>query len=297
MWVDAAVAEIYRSPLAGGARSRSRAACPGGRPGRVNGLSARPARSGGRLGPPRRRRARTGAPRATRAAARGPRPRPRRGAGHRGDPRFALRLRVPGALRRIIVIADNCSDGTARRAADAGAEVWERTDAEQRGKGFALAWAIERLFAEDRALPAVALVDADCGVSPNLLTAFERRLRARRPRPPGRLCRRQSRGLRCSGPAFRRLRACRPRPLSRQAAARALLRAGRHRDGVQAGAARAHPLGHHGPGRGWRIPHADRARRRAGGVRAGGLGQPGRAHLAEGEQRAAGTLGIRPAPS
>lgn len=79
----------------------------------------------------------------------------------------------PAELLRTIVIADNCTDATAARAASAGAEVWERTDPDRRGKGFALAWALERLFAEDRACAAVVFVDADCTVSPNLLTAID----------------------------------------------------------------------------------------------------------------------------
>src|SRR5689334_19367486 len=39
---------------------------------------------------------------------------------------------------RILVVADNCTDGTAKAAADAGAEVTERSDPDRRGKGFAL---------------------------------------------------------------------------------------------------------------------------------------------------------------
>src|SRR4051794_23950040 len=42
----------------------------------------------------------------------------------------------PRALFRVIVIADNCTDDTAARAADAGALVRERNDAGRRGKGY-----------------------------------------------------------------------------------------------------------------------------------------------------------------
>jgi hypothetical protein len=83
----------------------------------------------------------------------------------------------PAEARRIVVIADNCGDDTAARASAAGAEVWERTDRERRGKGFALAWALERLLAEDDPFAAVVFVDADCLVSPNIMTALDRRLR------------------------------------------------------------------------------------------------------------------------
>jgi SAM-dependent methyltransferase len=83
----------------------------------------------------------------------------------------------PEQARRIIVIADNCGDGTAAVAAAAGAEVWERADPERRGKGFALAWALDRLLALDDPFDAVVFVDADCIVSDNLLAAIDRRLR------------------------------------------------------------------------------------------------------------------------
>ena len=45
------------------------------------------------------------------------------------------RCEYPDGLRRTIVIADNCGDRTAERARRAGAEVWERQDADQARKG------------------------------------------------------------------------------------------------------------------------------------------------------------------
>jgi hypothetical protein len=84
----------------------------------------------------------------------------------------------PAAARRLIVVADNCGDGTAALAYAAGTEVWERHDDQQRGKGFALAWALERLFAEDDPFDGVVFVDADCVVSPNILAAVGQRLGA-----------------------------------------------------------------------------------------------------------------------
>lgn len=71
------------------------------------------------------------------------------------------------------VVADNCSDATAERARAAGALVLERQDREQRGKGYALHHAFERL-PED--VVAVVVIDADTLVSPNLLRAFAARL-------------------------------------------------------------------------------------------------------------------------
>jgi cellulose synthase/poly-beta-1,6-N-acetylglucosamine synthase-like glycosyltransferase len=75
-----------------------------------------------------------------------------------------------------IVVADNCADATAERARAAGATVWERRDPERPGKGHALAWAFERIASDDA--DAIAVVDADCSVSENLLDALGARLAA-----------------------------------------------------------------------------------------------------------------------
>ena len=83
----------------------------------------------------------------------------------------------PPERRRIVVIADNCTDATAARAAEAGAEVWERHDPAERGKGAALDWAMVRLLA-DEGWDAVVLVDADSVVDPGFLRALAGRLRA-----------------------------------------------------------------------------------------------------------------------
>jgi hypothetical protein len=87
-------------------------------------------------------------------------------------------LDYPPAGRRVIVIADNCTDATADRARAAGVEVWERVDPERRGKGHALGWALERLQAEGDTFDAVAMLDADCVASPNMLRAVDARLRS-----------------------------------------------------------------------------------------------------------------------
>ena len=61
---------------------------------------------------------------------------------------------------RLIVVADNCTDKTAKVARDAGATVLERSDAYRRGKGFALAFGLDHLLADP---PDVVLFfDADC---------------------------------------------------------------------------------------------------------------------------------------
>jgi glycosyltransferase involved in cell wall biosynthesis len=83
----------------------------------------------------------------------------------------------PPDLFGVIVVADNCTDETARRAEAAGARVIERFDAKLRGKGYALARAFEQVLAEGEA-DAVVVIDADTVVSPNLLSAFDARLQA-----------------------------------------------------------------------------------------------------------------------
>jgi hypothetical protein len=83
----------------------------------------------------------------------------------------------PEHLRRIIVVADNCSDDTAQRAETAGATVLVRTDATRRGKGFALAYAFEWSARQGNA-DALVVIDADSVASPNLLLALDASLRA-----------------------------------------------------------------------------------------------------------------------
>jgi cellulose synthase/poly-beta-1,6-N-acetylglucosamine synthase-like glycosyltransferase len=89
--------------------------------------------------------------------------------------RNLLALDYPRESYRVVVVADNCSDQTAERAAAAGARVLERHDRERRGKGYALAWAFDRLRAEGFA-DAFVVVDADTSASRNLLGAFAARV-------------------------------------------------------------------------------------------------------------------------
>lgn len=88
-----------------------------------------------------------------------------------------LAVDYPRDRFRVVVVADNCSDATAERARTAGARVLERVDPERRGKGYALAFAFERLVTEHDA-DAFVVVDADSVVSPNVLGAFAARLEA-----------------------------------------------------------------------------------------------------------------------
>ncbi|MDZ7630063.1 MAG: glycosyltransferase family 2 protein [Gemmatimonadaceae bacterium] len=83
-------------------------------------------------------------------------------------------LEYPAERRRILVVADNCTDDTASRAADAGAIVLVRHHATERGKGYALAHAYAQSLGDGFA-DAIVVVDADSSVSPNLLSAFAAR--------------------------------------------------------------------------------------------------------------------------
>jgi 1,2-diacylglycerol 3-beta-glucosyltransferase len=81
-------------------------------------------------------------------------------------------LDYPPGMYRVVVVADNCTDATATRAAEAGAEVLERKDVERRGKGYALAHAFEQSLLAGKA-DAVVVVDADTTTTPNLLRVFD----------------------------------------------------------------------------------------------------------------------------
>jgi hypothetical protein len=77
--------------------------------------------------------------------------------------------RYPASRYRVVVIADNCTDGTAATARAAGAEVLERADTTALGKGRALRWAMDRLLAGDEPPDGVVIVDADSVADPDLL--------------------------------------------------------------------------------------------------------------------------------
>jgi cellulose synthase/poly-beta-1,6-N-acetylglucosamine synthase-like glycosyltransferase len=73
-------------------------------------------------------------------------------------------------LDRLIVVADNCADGTAAVARGAGAEVIERRDETRRGKGYALQAAVDVLRADPPEI--MCVVDADCRIAPTTILAI-----------------------------------------------------------------------------------------------------------------------------
>jgi cellulose synthase/poly-beta-1,6-N-acetylglucosamine synthase-like glycosyltransferase len=75
---------------------------------------------------------------------------------------------------RLLVIADNCTDSTARIAADCGAEVIERSDPVRRGKGYALQSGLDRFAAGPPEV--VVVIDADCRLMPGCLDALARQV-------------------------------------------------------------------------------------------------------------------------
>jgi hypothetical protein len=84
----------------------------------------------------------------------------------------------PAELLDVWVIADNCSDDTAERAAAAGARVLVRVDAIRRGKGWALRSGVEHLLTLEESPDAVVIIDADATVRSGSLAALEACLRA-----------------------------------------------------------------------------------------------------------------------
>ncbi len=77
---------------------------------------------------------------------------------------------------RVFVCADNCTDDTARIAREHGAEVFERFNPEQVGKGYALNWLLERIDAAhpDARIDAYFVFDADNVLEPDYIEQMNR---------------------------------------------------------------------------------------------------------------------------
>ena len=74
-----------------------------------------------------------------------------------------------GWPEQIVVIADNCTDATAAAAGAAGADVLERKNPNERGKGYALKFAQEQLFKRNN-WKILVIVDADTRLAPGFFS-------------------------------------------------------------------------------------------------------------------------------
>lgn len=85
-----------------------------------------------------------------------------------------IKVDYPKEKFQLHVIADNCTDRTIEIAQSLGATVWDRQDYENRGKGQALAWALQTIDLAQT--DAVVIVDADTTVDPAYLKIMNDRL-------------------------------------------------------------------------------------------------------------------------
>ena len=79
-------------------------------------------------------------------------------------------------LYDVYVIADNCTDNTAKVAREAGAIVYERFDTTRKTKGYALQWFLDQKIKEDAPYDAFCIFDADNIVDKNFLKAMNKKL-------------------------------------------------------------------------------------------------------------------------
>ena len=84
----------------------------------------------------------------------------------------------PPASFQIVVVADNCTDGTAALARSRGVTVLERTHAGQRGKGYALNHAVSHLLTLTARPEGFVIIDADTQAAPDFLSQMGARLAA-----------------------------------------------------------------------------------------------------------------------
>ena len=81
----------------------------------------------------------------------------------------------PKDLYDIYVIADNCTDNTAKIAREKGAIVYERFDSEKKTKGYALQWFLQQKIQENAPYDAFFVFDADNIVDKGFIKAMNKR--------------------------------------------------------------------------------------------------------------------------
>ena len=90
--------------------------------------------------------------------------------------RSCAELDYPKDKYAVYVVADNCTDLTAKAAAACDAICLERTDPERQGKGYALEFAFPKVLSAGH--DAVIVLDADCHIDRHALRVFSTRLNA-----------------------------------------------------------------------------------------------------------------------
>ena len=85
-------------------------------------------------------------------------------------------LKYPKELYDVYVIADNCTDHTADIARAHGAHVFERTNRELVGKGYAMDWVFPKIFALNKGYDAFCVFDSDNLVHLDFLAVMNNRL-------------------------------------------------------------------------------------------------------------------------
>jgi cellulose synthase/poly-beta-1,6-N-acetylglucosamine synthase-like glycosyltransferase len=81
----------------------------------------------------------------------------------------------PAGMIKTIVVADNCSDNTAKIGLESGARILERRDDQLRGKGYAIKFALERV--DMNAYDAIFIIDADSIIKNDLFLQLDKALR------------------------------------------------------------------------------------------------------------------------